>query len=386
MSLVVRAYNVRFGDSLLLSWDEDDGKHHAWIDFGNFHNDPNAVFDRVYDDVAHRTGGRLDLLVVSHRHLDHLEGFHVERKKFAKDFTIDRLWHAHVTKAADGLFDLAAQAMQASLPLGAREGEGEIARIFRNNHAVATADRMEDILGTLKVGKALAVHRQTDLAAEKALPPGMKRMEVRILAPEKDSSVYLKPLGEMLSARKALDRHFDRAPKEYGGDGSDEPASSPEMARLLHLADFARLRRQLRSGGLEVLAAVDRTRNNTSVVLRFRYGGTGGTTLLFAGDAEETSWEVMRRKKVPLSAHLVKVGHHGSINASPDFAFARVFPTKKASNVAIVSTDETRFTGENEVPNAGVLAGWASRLKEAQRLRRTDRIPVGDSLAVEFPD
>jgi hypothetical protein len=46
MSITLRAYNVLFGDALLVSWDEDDGQHHAWVDFGNFHNDANAVFER----------------------------------------------------------------------------------------------------------------------------------------------------------------------------------------------------------------------------------------------------------------------------------------------------------------------------------------------------
>jgi hypothetical protein len=54
MSITLRAYNVLFGDALLVSWDEDDGTHHAWVDFGNFHNDPNAVFEKVYNDVLTR--------------------------------------------------------------------------------------------------------------------------------------------------------------------------------------------------------------------------------------------------------------------------------------------------------------------------------------------
>ena len=82
MSITLRAYNVLFGDALLVSWDEDDGAHHAWVDFGNFHNDANAVFEKVYNDVLTRTGGKLDLLVITHRHLDHMEGFFSLRKRF----------------------------------------------------------------------------------------------------------------------------------------------------------------------------------------------------------------------------------------------------------------------------------------------------------------
>ena len=107
MSITLRAYNVLFGDALLVSWDEDDGAHHAWVDFGNFHNDANAVFEKVYNDVLSRTGGKLDLLVITHRHLDHMEGFFSLRKRFKADFTIQRLWHAHVTPSLDHVFEIA---------------------------------------------------------------------------------------------------------------------------------------------------------------------------------------------------------------------------------------------------------------------------------------
>ena len=88
MSIEIRAYNVLFGDCLLVSWDESDGEHHAWIDFGNFSNDPNAVFSTVYDKVLARTGGKLDLLVITHKHMDHLEGFYSLRDSIANNFTI----------------------------------------------------------------------------------------------------------------------------------------------------------------------------------------------------------------------------------------------------------------------------------------------------------
>jgi glyoxylase-like metal-dependent hydrolase (beta-lactamase superfamily II) len=165
MSLTVRAYNVLFGDCILLSWDEDDGPHHAWVDFGNMPNDPNRVFDGVYDDVRRRTRGRLDLVLVTHRHLDHLEGFHACRRRFAQDFQVDRLWHAHVSPALDDVFRLADQAMTALLPRSTVSGEGELGRLYRNNHDLSTRDRMAEILGSFPAASTHAVHRQLDLQA-----------------------------------------------------------------------------------------------------------------------------------------------------------------------------------------------------------------------------
>jgi beta-lactamase superfamily II metal-dependent hydrolase len=150
------------------------------------------------------------------------------------------------------------------------------------------------------------------------------------------------------------------------------------------LADFARLRRKLRTGGLETLALVDTTRNNTSLVTKWTYDQT--ITLLLTGDAELMSWAIMDSNGVDFTADLVKVGHHGSINASPPWSFTRVFPQVRAANAVLLSTDHTRFTGENEVPERSVLDGWRARVSSPSRLKRTDRtgLQAGSSIAFQF--
>jgi beta-lactamase superfamily II metal-dependent hydrolase len=108
----------------------------------------------------------------------------------------------------------------------------------------------------------------------------------------------------------------------------------------------------------------------------------GSARLLLVGDAEEMSWEIMRKNGAALKANVIKVGHHGSINASPDWSFTKVMPTKLATNAAVISTDDDRFTGENEVPKDSVLNGWRARLKSGNRLLRTDSRGLGESVAV----
>jgi hypothetical protein len=94
------------------------------------------------------------------------------------------------------------------------------------------------------------------------------------------------------------------------------------------------------------------------------------------------SWEIMRKNGAPLKADVIKVGHHGSINASPDWSFKAVMPTKLAGNAAVISTDHDRFTGENEVPKDSVLNGWRARLKTPSRLLITEDKSLGESVAV----
>jgi hypothetical protein len=388
MSLTVRAYNVLFGDCILLSWDEDDGEHHAWVDFGNLSTEPNVMFDAIYDDVLAQTGGRLDLVLVTHRHLDHLEGFYTCRQRFRRDFQVDRLWHAHVIPALDDVFKLAADAMVALLPQSALSGEGEISRLYHNNYYLTTGDRMAAIIQSFPAGSVHAIHRQLDLRAEQALPPRMRRMRIQVLAPEQDSGLYLQSLQEGLAARQALQRSFDALPAGASRPATQSPRQASAEAAgyvfLPKLADFARLRRQLRTGGVGTLAAVDTTRNNTSVVTKWIYDGS--ITLLLTGDAELMSWSIMRRNGADFAADLLKVGHHGSINASPPWSFERVFPQVQASNAVLLSTDHTAFTGENEVPELSVVQGWRARVTGESRLRRTDEqgLLPGGSVAFQF--
>ncbi len=377
VSLTIRAYNVLFGDSILVSWDEDDGQHHAWIDFGNFPTDPNAVFEVVYEDVRTRTAGVLDLVAVTHRHLDHLEGFFSLRDRFAQEFQIARLWHAHVRAEFDNVFKLANDAALRLLPEGLADSPGDVGALYRNNDPLTTSDRMDGILQTFPVAQAdqFAIHRQLDLTAG-ALPSGMQRMQVKVLAPEEDSGVYLRPLEDALAPGRKIASSLQSALEAHVGADSLDDASPFER-----LADFRRLRRKIRTGGVRILAAVDNTRNNTSIVMRWTYEGV---RVLLTGDAEETSWEVMRGNGVDFSSEVLKVGHHGSINASPAWSFDRVFPAVEDRNVAIVSTDPTQFTGENEVPKAEVVTGWTGKMQDPARFLRTDSVPLGQSVSVTF--
>ena len=80
--LVVRAYNVGFGDAILVSVPErtdggDEETRHLLIDVGNLlagDGNDDEVFTGVVQDIADRTGGTVDLYVMTHEHLDHVQG------------------------------------------------------------------------------------------------------------------------------------------------------------------------------------------------------------------------------------------------------------------------------------------------------------------------
>jgi hypothetical protein len=67
-----------------------------------------------------------------------------------------------------------------------------------------------------------------------------------------------------------------------------------------------------------IVTALDDALNNTSLILLFQ---VGGKSLLFPGDAQWESWQYALSKdnycKLLKGVDLYKVGHHGSLNATP---------------------------------------------------------------------
>ena len=82
----VRMYQVGFGDCVLVSleYDEADAsgraERHVLFDLGSTRSprEGKATMESVARLVAEHTDGRLDILVVTHRHKDHLHGFGVK--------------------------------------------------------------------------------------------------------------------------------------------------------------------------------------------------------------------------------------------------------------------------------------------------------------------
>src|SRR5258705_7417136 len=77
----LRAYNVGFGDCLLLLLrydDEDRPVRSVLFDFGSTKLPDSRVANHmkvIADNIAEETGGKLDMVVASHRHADHISGF-----------------------------------------------------------------------------------------------------------------------------------------------------------------------------------------------------------------------------------------------------------------------------------------------------------------------
>jgi beta-lactamase superfamily II metal-dependent hydrolase len=364
----VRAYIVGFGDCILVTVPDDGapdnrGVRHILIDFGRAPNDSGSLerFPAIAQDIAKECGKRLDLLVMTHEHLDHMEGFYREREVF-NQIQVDRVWMSLPShpnyytdypkaklqkKLTDAVRDFAAVVRHQRLAL-----HPAFASLLANN--LANKDRIEYLR---KLGKKPVTYlARTKKTGGNPWPSAMK---FRILAPEADTSVYYAtPAGNALGMALAATSGVSApavAKGEFPWDFREVPRANGTEQPGFSASDFARLRRTIREDGVAAARFIDRAQNNTSLCFLLE---VGTKRLLFPGDAELESWDMMRDH---CSQHLkavdfLKVAHHGSHNATPMDMLDTLLPVSRASQAQVlVSTKRNVYGTKNPVPDADVL-------------------------------
>jgi hypothetical protein len=148
-----------------------------------------------------------------------------------------------------------------------------------------------------------------------------------------------------------------------------------------------RLQNMSAAGLLEIVRQLDEQMNNTSLILLFE---ANGKRLLFPGDAQLENWSYALKeakdsanvRKMLAQIDFYKVGHHGSLNATPRQMlwekFAKKGKDKKLK--AMLSTMSGKHGNpkkDTEVPRETLLAALEAEtdLRNTQELKRAaDRV------------
>lgn len=341
-TLKIRMYNVRFGDAVLVTVPDRDpatGKtttRRILIDVGNVAKTGRAddggddsVFEEVVADILNELGGQpLDLYVMTHEHLDHVQGlFYAATKCPGLDlehrFKVDHVWltasahpgyydtHAEAKKRKlefDSMYMRLATFLQAA-PAAAAHGLTEILAL---NDPTKTRPCV-DFLRQLNPGKSAYVSRGKDLTGTHPF----REAQLSIWAPEEDTSEYYGRL-------QPLDRGLVPLSSAAASSGGMSAIPLPVPPAGVDVGAFLRLIEARRGGIADNMLAIDQAANNTSIVFALEWRGW---RLLFAGDAEIRSWKTMSRKGVLKPVHFLKVAHHGSHNGTPaDEIFDAILP------------------------------------------------------------
>src|SRR5215210_5889757 len=93
----VRMYRQGLGDCFLVTFYTGERPVHALIDCGTLGTSGGVTMAQVVADIIATTKGpgeakgRLDLLVATHEHKDHVSGFNTERDAFKDQLTVDHV-------------------------------------------------------------------------------------------------------------------------------------------------------------------------------------------------------------------------------------------------------------------------------------------------------
>jgi beta-lactamase superfamily II metal-dependent hydrolase len=383
--LVVRVYDVRFGDAVLVTIpDTSNGQpveRNILFDFGNAlgtEGGQDDVLGPVMDDIVTRLNGKpLDLYVMTHEHLDHVQGLFHAAEDLKKTIKVDHAWltgsanpdyyTTHKQAKKQKIAALAAYDQTASRLAAADSPFSRV--LMANNDTKKTSKCVAYLREKLTdPGHVHYVDRETDLTT---LQPAASA-KITLWAPEEDTAGYY---GKFTSLARGLG-----IDDTFGFDDLDglkvpeaelpRPPGGVDAGAFYNLLD-------VRHGAASTLLAIDQASNNTSVVMLLEWNGW---KLLFTGDAEKRSWRTMDSLGFVEPVHFLKVSHHGShTGMPPDEILEKLLPMPTAGATkprAAVSTYPKTYKG---VPDDTTT----EQLSQRAVLTSTRDLPAG-ALFIEY--
>jgi len=358
--VTIFSYQVGFGDCFLLRFHYDGGDRHLLIDFGTTgipEHEENDLMVRVAADIETKCGGMLAGVVATHRHADHISGFATKADKSGSGDIIARIDIGTVvqpwTEAPDAekdslgpeissdvrslakrqaslqaMHDTAARVVEMldtkALKHAPKEIKERLGFIGRDN--VKNLSAVENLMRI--GGSHVYAYHGSDAGLETALPgvttrvlgpPTLRQTETIRKQRSRDPDEYWHFALKGLNA----DKKFSEAGEEIRLF-PDHPAH-PGGKLPMEVRWIAKRLTEGRSQQfLGLVSALDKQMNNTSLILLFE---VGGKKLLFPGDAQIENWRFALSKPeiVALLADVdvYKVGHHGSLNATPRSMWAK---------------------------------------------------------------
>jgi hypothetical protein len=412
-AVTLRSYQVGFGDCFLLTVHYGARARHVLVDFGSTGARPKGPsMEDIANDIAAVTSGRLDVVVATHRHADHISGFAgksgatiaalapravlqpwTEHPRAARDSTKApgvRGLHASFAAALDSMHEVSRAVVDEVRRMGLRGAAAEQLR-FLGEDNLKNAAAVKTLMA-MKGRRYLAYGDDPRLAS---VLPGVR---VHVLGPptlEQSAAIRTqrsKDAQEYWHTRlQAMERaEFWRLQAAAGKTVATTPRgmfasrfrcpSTPIEARWFR----SRLRNSRADEMLQIVRTLDNAMNNTSLILLFEIGRL---KMLFPGDAQIENWQYVlheaKRKpalrKLLAGVTVYKVGHHGSLNATPKSlwnGFANRGPTGKRNRLTSVMSTLPGKHGQvdrkTEVPRKPLV----DTLRTHSTLVRTDELPA----------
>jgi len=390
----VRMYNVGFGDCFLLTWwPGAERAVNVLIDCGSHSHGPGPrpleeVVAQILEDARDERDGtpRLDVVIATHRHQDHVSGFASELWAEVEVGEVWMPWTEHPTdpeaRRIRETQSRTAQRLQAQASALAAADPLRDSLLALSGNSLTNARAMETLhhgfLGNPKRRFLPSAKRQgrRTLAVDR-LPGAV----VHVLGPSRDPEVIRDmdpPAGrsylQMTEAQAARQNEpwppFRPGWKVIAKEMANDAATAHLVpARETDLRTIRNYSRQDSGEALAVAVQLEKAVNGTSLVLVFELGRS---CLLFSGDAQWGTWRAalgdLEWRDLLARATFCKVGHHGSHNATPKELIENVLADGFA---AMVSTRPV--SNWPDIPRAPLLEALAR--KTGKRVVRSDKPP-----------
>jgi hypothetical protein len=350
-------YNVGFGDCFLLSFTYSKSTTlHVLVDYGSVSapgrsKKKNDFMKRIAEDIAKVTGGKLEGVIATHRHRDHVSGFSTDTgtgktiaalnpKFVVQPWTEDpRAKKDAVTATSSSYTGGKADPQKMTLHfLGTLEDMHSLAASIaelakRKTLAGAQALQQMSIIGMDNIKNPSAVKNLIAMGQKGKAYYVNAGMTLNSLLPGVKMTVLGPPT---LKQSDAIRKERAKDPANFWQFRSFWATQSLSFARSVHPGTtlrkstlkrdpppiarwFVNQSRQIQADQmLSIVRDLDKVMNNTSVILLIEFGPH---KILFPGDAQIENWAYALANpkwKAELgSVSLYKVGHHGSLNATP---------------------------------------------------------------------
>jgi hypothetical protein len=353
---------------------------------------------RIADHIGSVCGSDgLTAVVATHRHADHISGFGTEAATGESGAVIRQLapcvvlqpWTEDPDASTDArtatrdssrskksfVAGLAAMHEVAAMVAdAARRAQPGMSASLRRQLSFLGSDNLSNrsaVENLMKMGRrkgAVAVwaHYGSKSGLERRLP-GVK---VHVLGPPS-----LEQSEKIRTMRRRDPDQFwhllSRAPSMHAGNAKRSGAPRGADARMRPEARWFcdRLRKLNGEQLLEIVRTLDQQMNNTSLILLFE---VFGMKLLFPGDAQIENWnyaledapQAQQNRELLAGVDVYKVGHHGSLNATPRLALWRNFRKRKGGKFhTLLSTLRGKHgsaASNTEVPRQALLRALRS--------------------------
>lgn len=370
---IVRSYNVGLGDCFLLSFDDSGTRRHILFDFGTAPGQSTHDFAAIAENIKQVTNKKIDVVVVSSDHHDHINGFRNQETIF-KDIEVDHVWMAATCDPAcadEAAITTITKAREKAKTFLEIEHDNELAASFKTvvESNVPTTKELQCVRDLAKNGVTYLCH---EIGLEGS--PFGSTIHIDVLGPHEDATNYF-ITDDSYPKFQQLERVSERL--DFGLS-TDKVAKHPlltsrkfknatciEKPVNLSGRDWQSLRKRNQVFGVSEMRSIDSVINDLSLVLLITINGK---KLLFPGDAGANSWyfleDIINGKTDDMSIDFLKLAQHGSQIGTPDFLHRKLAENAKV----MVSTKKNVYGPSNSMPDAGLL----------EKLRETH----GDNLIV----